>query len=92
MRVKSIRYRDDSRMMKDKQQKPQEKVGNSEEIDEADIQKLEYLEKMDVINEEEKKILEGIRRIRKPKTNPFIEPNRSMRKPIPNSQYFNIPI
>ena len=47
---------------------------------------------MDVINEEEKKILEGIRRMRKPKINPFIEPNRNMRKPVPNNLYFNIPV
>lgn len=46
---------------------------------------------MDVINEEEKKILEGIRKIRKSKANPFIEPNRNMRQPMTKNHYFNIP-
>jgi hypothetical protein len=35
VRVKSIHYRDDFKMMKEKQEKPQEKMMNMEEIDEA---------------------------------------------------------
>lgn len=44
VRVKSIHYRDESKMPKEKQQpQPQQKFLNLENMDEGEIEKLEYL-------------------------------------------------
>lgn len=79
MRVKSIHYRDPSKVQPVREEERKVKEVDVSELSEKDIERLEYLEEMEVINEEEKQILESVRKTRNLNQMPVTQQSRYMK-------------
>ena len=90
LRVKSIHYRDPSKVQPVREEEKKVKEVEVGELSEKDIERLEYLEEMEVINEEEKQMLESVRKMRGPNQMPVTQQSRYM-KPKSKLGFSNIP-